>query len=98
MTRKKSTEIIIIRKKVGEYTGREKPKRGFTWWYNMFFDENSFAYIELVQRRITTLPKVAYEAYSKKDGFKTYKKFLTEHKSKLGSELHRQLVEDVANS
>lgn len=82
----------------GEWTGREKPKKGFTWWYELFYALDGDGFIELVQRRIVTLPKAAQEAYKKEDGFKAYKACLGRRKKYLERRAHKQLLEDIARA
>ncbi len=73
----------------GQFSGKEKPKNGFTWWYELN-DE-----ITLVQRRIATLPEAARVAHQK--GYEPYRKYLNKHLRQLKSEAHARLVEDIAN-
>jgi hypothetical protein len=82
----------------GDWTGMEKPRKGFTWWYDLFYDGYGDSYIELVQRRIVTLPKAAQEAYKKKDDFKAYKACMGKRKKSLEHQVHKQLLEDIARA
>ncbi len=83
----------------GEWTGKEKPKKGFTWWYEISrHAADGDGYVELVQRRITTLPKVAQAAYKKNDGFTAYRAYIGKHKAALEKKVHQELLDDVADA
>lgn len=77
----------------GNFTCMDKPRKGFTWWYEEYGEE-----VVLVQRRITTLPKDAQKAYAKgkEDEFKAYKSCMTRRKKQLEKKIHDWLVADLA--